>query len=95
MAQWASLSGGKAMDQAVDLCRRQVSHGLPGVKSRVRWGDDITYAEMWPKYITSLSGDVSALHLLSEILSFIAVELYLKLVPEMHHFSHYEIRVIS
>jgi hypothetical protein len=27
-----------------------------------------------------------------EIPSFIAVELYLKLVPEMHHFSHYEIR---
>ncbi len=59
---------------------------------------------MWPKYITSLmfhlqllltqnnSGDVSALHLLSEIPSFIAVELYQKLVPEMHHFSHYEIR---
>jgi hypothetical protein len=32
------------------------------------------------------SGDISALHLLSEIPSFIAVELYQKLVPEIDHF---------
>ena len=64
---------------------------------------------MWPKCITSLtfhlqllltqnktfnSGNVSALHLLSEIFSacggipsFVAVKLYEKLIPEMHHFT--------
>ena len=36
--------------------------------------------------------NVSALYLLSELPSFTAVELDQKLVPEMHHFSHYEIR---